>query len=126
MSKPLAIIIEDHEAIRDIYAAALQMEGFQTHVSSDGRQALEDLGKLQPTLIVLDMNLPHVSGHYLFKHIRGDDRLKTVPIIISTANSILASSVTPDMTENDFLLVKPVEVKKLQAIARTIKARQAT
>lgn len=125
MGKPLALVIEDHEAIRDIYAAALEMEGFATQGILDGKEALEVLGQVTPDLIVLDMNLPHVSGHYLFKHIRGDDRLKDIPIIISTANSILASGVSNDMGENDFILVKPIEVRDLQSIARQIKARAA-
>src|SRR5215510_5214883 len=109
MAKPLAMVIEDHEAIRDIYMAALEMEGFDTVGITDGKEALEELGNLTPTVIILDMNLPHVSGHYLLKHIRGDDRLKDIPVIISTANSILASTVAGDKTEHDFVLVKPIE-----------------
>ena len=121
MAKPLAMVIEDHEAIRDIYMAALEMEGFDTVGIMDGKEALEELGNLTPTVIILDMNLPHVSGHYLLKHIRGDDRLKDIPVIISTANSILASTVAADKTDNDFILVKPIEIRQLQDLVRQLK-----
>jgi DNA-binding response OmpR family regulator len=121
MAKPLAMVIEDHESIRDIYMAALEMEGFETVGITDGKEALEELGNMTPALIILDMNLPHISGHYLLKHIRGDDRLKEVPVIISTANSILAGNVAIDKTEHDFVLMKPIEIRQLQDLVRKLK-----
>src|SRR5262249_4956105 len=106
-----------------IYMAALEMEGFDTQGITDGKEALEALGSVSPTLIILDMNLPHVSGHYLLKHIRGDDRLKDTPVIISTANSILANTVASDKSDLDFVLGKPIEIRQLQELVRKLKAR---
>ena len=126
MAKQLALVIEDHESIRDIYMAALEMEGYNAEGITDGKDALETLSRVSPALIILDMNLPHVSGHYLLKHIRGDERLKDVPVIISTANSILANTVASNKTENDFILVKPIEIRQLQDVVRKVKARQST
>ena len=126
MAKLLALVIEDHESIRDIYMAALEMEGYTAEGITDGKDALETLGTVTPALIILDMNLPHVSGHYLLKYIRGDERLKDVPVIISTANSILANTVANDKTDKDFVLVKPIEIRQLQDVVRKVKARQST
>jgi DNA-binding response OmpR family regulator len=122
MPKPLAVIIEDQAFISEMYADALTLTGLATHIIADGKTAIEELETLTPTLIVLDMNLPQVSGHYLFKHIRGNPRLKNVPIIISTANSILAGAVAKDLGEIDFLMLKPVNIKELQTLARKLLA----
>jgi DNA-binding response OmpR family regulator len=122
MSKPLAVIIEDQAFISEMYADALTLTGLATHIIADGKTAIVELETLTPTLIVLDMNLPQVSGHYLYKHIRSHSRLKHVPIIISTANSILAGAVAKDLGDLDFLMLKPVNIKELQTLAKKLMA----
>jgi len=122
MSKPLAVIIEDQQLLSEAFADALEMVGYDTHIVADGRLAMEQLGTLIPTLIVLDMNLPHVSGHYILKHLCADARLSPVPVIIATANSILADAVKRDLRSQDYLFVKPVRMSELQEIAKSIMA----
>jgi DNA-binding response OmpR family regulator len=122
MSKPLAVIIEDQELLSEAFADALEMVGYDTLIVADGRSAMEQLGTLIPTLIVLDMNLPHVSGHYILKHLYADARLSPVPVIIATANSILADAVKRDLRSQDYLFVKPVRMAELQKIAKSILA----
>jgi DNA-binding response OmpR family regulator len=122
MSKPLAIIIEDQQLLGEAFADALEMVGYETKLLADGRMAMEQLGTLIPTVIILDMNLPHVSGHYILRHLHADARLSSVPVIISTANSILADAVKKELRAHDYLLIKPVRMGDLQQLARTILA----
>jgi DNA-binding response OmpR family regulator len=122
MMKHLAVIIEDQELLGEAFSDALEMIGFQTHLIGDGRTAMEQLGTLAPTLIILDMNLPHVSGHYILRHLHADARLSPVPVIITTANSILADAVKRELRGQDHLLIKPVRMGDLQQLAKTILA----
>lgn len=119
-SKPVVLIIEDNESIANMYSDALVIAGFETQIMRDGKLAMEHLNSATPELIILDMNLPHVSGHYILKHIRADERLKRTPIIIATANSVIAGALSSDLTDNDFLLIKPIEISTLQNLARRL------
>ncbi len=117
MTKPLALIIEDHENIATVYQDALTIGGFDTHAIYDGRTALEALESAQPDLIVLDMNLPHVSGHYIFKQIRASEAYDHVPIIIATANAMVADALAQELGPRDVLMIKPVSVEEMTQVA---------
>lgn len=117
MSDRFALIIEDQKDIAEIYSNALEMSKFETYCIYDGKTALEELKQLQPQLIVLDMNLPHVSGHFLYKHIRSLIHLKNVPVIICTANTVMADAMGKEIGDRDFILVKPVSIHQLTGLA---------
>jgi CheY-like chemotaxis protein len=120
MSKPLALIIEDNEELGYIYAAALQTIDFEIENIMDGRAALERLEQVVPGLIVLDMNLPFVSGHYIYKKVRGEPRFDRTPIIIATANALIAEALASELGPADRLMVKPVSPSQLRNMARSL------
>lgn len=120
MDAPTVLIIEDHFDIAEMYAIALQMLQFQTEIITDGREALDRLQQQTPTLVVLDMNLPSVSGHYIYKQIRSDSRFDQMPVIISTANAVVADVLGGDLAATDRLLVKPISPRQLQEVAREV------
>ena len=120
MDDPIALIIEDHIEIAEMYAIAIQMLKFQTEIIVDGQAALERLREIVPDIVVLDMNLPSVSGHYIYKQMRSDGRFDNTPIIISTANAVVADVLGDDLAARDRLLVKPISPRKLQEIAREV------
>jgi CheY-like chemotaxis protein len=120
MTKRYAVIIEDNLEITDVYKQTLQMVDYDTECFVDGRAALERLQDIEPDLIVLDMNLPQVSGHYIYKRIRADPRLKSTRVIISTANSIVADALSKDLDDNDYMLIKPVSAKRIREIAESL------
>lgn len=117
MTQRLALIIEDNGDIAYIYDEGLRAANFITDIVMDGKVALERLKTTVPDLIVLDMNLPRVSGHYLFKEIRADERLNNTPIIIATANSPMADALRPLISDIDFILIKPVSASQLRDLA---------
>ena len=120
MANRFALIIEDQEDIADIYSNALLLTNFESQIISDGKEALELLPNVEPQLIILDMNLPHVSGHYLFKQIRSTSHLADVPVIICTANSVMANAMKAEISETDFILVKPVSIHQLNGLIKRI------
>lgn len=123
MSNPIALIVEDHVEIAEMYAISLQILKYDTEIITDGRVALDRLKQLVPDLVILDMNLPSVSGHFIYKQMRSDNRLKDVPVIISTANAVVADVLGDDLAPHDRLLVKPISPRKLQEVAREVVGR---
>jgi len=57
------------------------------HVVRDGAEALDFLQQHTPDLILLDVNLPKVDGRDLLKQIRGDERLRHIPVIVVTSSA---------------------------------------
>lgn len=120
MANRFALIIEDQEDIADIYSNALALADFETEIIYDGKEALELLPNIEPDLIILDMNLPHVSGHYLFKQLRSTPHLADVPVIICTANTVMANAMKAEIGSTDFILVKPVSIHQLNGLVKRI------
>lgn len=113
MAGRFAFIIEDNLEIADIYAITVEFSGYDVEVIPDGKDALTRLEELAPDLIILDMNLPGVSGHYIYKYLRSDSRFDNTRVIISTANSLVAGMLGQELHPSDYILLKPVSPRDL-------------
>jgi len=120
MAQKRALIIEDNPEIGDIYTLTLEMAGYDSDHILNGNEALAYFDNNTPDLVVLDMNLPHVSGHYIYKKLRARPDLNNMPIIISTANTLVARVLEGQLGPNDRLLVKPVSPRELRAIVEKL------
>lgn len=120
MASRIALIVEDNIELGTIYAAALESADFEIEHIVDGRKALERLEELVPALIILDMNLPHVSGHYIYKKVRSDNRFQKTPVIIATANALIADALGGEIAATDKLMIKPVSPSQLRTTAQAM------
>jgi CheY-like chemotaxis protein len=121
MANRLALIIEDNPDIAEVYRLTLSMVTYDTEVVDDGKAALDRLIKgTVPDLIILDMNLPQVSGHYIYNNIRANPNLDQVPVIISTANAVVANAMQADLAPIDHLIVKPVSARELKTLVEQL------
>jgi CheY-like chemotaxis protein len=59
---PKVLIVEDDDAIREIYAMKFELAGFTTEVAENGAEALGKVAKFNPNFILLDMMMPVMSG----------------------------------------------------------------
>jgi two-component system, cell cycle response regulator DivK len=119
---PLALIIEDDDKLSTIYAEALRQTHFTTIIVSDGAVALEQVRALAPALILLDLHLPHVSGETILHHVRQDENLAGVHVIVTTADVALSETV---QAEADLILIKPISFLRLRDLARRIRSTLA-
>jgi CheY-like chemotaxis protein len=117
MPKPIAFVIEDDPQLCQIMSITLE-GNFDVHAISNGNEALSRLANEIPRIIILDLNLPGVSGDDILSYIRADERLKQVSVILCTANERLADSLRD---EADLILLKPVSPIQLQEIASRLK-----
>ena len=79
------LIVEDHDLNRMLFHTLLQMRGYNILQAKDGVEALNLTRQHHPDLIVMDIQLPGMSGIEVTKWIKEDDLLKAIPIIAVTA-----------------------------------------
>lgn len=122
MQLPVAFVIEDQVNISMLYEDALRLVGYDVVALRDGLVALNALETRDaPQLIVLDINLPRLSGRDIHKHIRSRDKFKDVPVIILTANSLMGERLAEEMTPRDHFYIKPIGMKEFQELAKAMK-----
>ncbi|WP_375768490.1 response regulator [Archangium gephyra] len=80
------LIVEDDPDTRESLQHFLEAHGYAVVAASHGKEALEHLGRTpRPSMMVLDMNLPVMDGNRLLMARRGDDLLRTIPVVILSA-----------------------------------------
>lgn len=124
MDKPLAFIVEDQRDLLQLYVDALESTEFATQAYRDGQEALDALKSVEPQFIILDINLPHVSGHYIYKQILADAKFTDTVVLISTANNIMAEKISFQIRAHDIVKVKPITIRELTDIANSALARK--
>lgn len=119
-TKHLALIIEDDDYLAEIFSKAFDSVGYRTEIMPDGRTALDRLEQVTPTIITLDMHLPHISGRDLLRHVKRTPHLANTRIILTTADAATASAVG---AEADLVLLKPISFSQLRALASRLQPR---
>ena len=79
------LVVEDNELNLRLFCDLLDAHGYTAHPVRDGRDAVARAREVAPDLIIMDIQLPHVSGLDLIKQMKADDVLKSVPIMAVTA-----------------------------------------
>jgi DNA-binding response OmpR family regulator len=109
-----ALVIEDDADQALIFAEALRAAGFEPEVVRDGRAALTRLEAAVPSLVVLDLHIPHVLGKDLLYYIRTDERLAGTRVILASGDYQLSQSLRD---QADVALLKPIGFQQLRDIA---------
>ena len=116
-----ALVVEDDADIAKLLQWVLQREGFAVTLVPDGRRAAERIEAGPATsLVMLDLMLPHVSGHELLATLRARDPWRAVPVIMLTAKSQEKDIVKAlDAGASDYML-KPFQPAELRARIRRL------
>ncbi len=76
------LVIEDDDILGDIIVKKLKDEGYQTTLARDGEDGFEQIKKLRPDLVLLDIILPKMSGYEILEALRANPELTKTPVII--------------------------------------------
>jgi CheY-like chemotaxis protein len=79
------LIVEDHADLREMLAVLLEAEGFQVHTASNGAEALQSMQEARPSVILLDLMMPVMSGDEFRRRQLQDPNYADVPVICMTA-----------------------------------------
>jgi chemosensory pili system protein ChpA (sensor histidine kinase/response regulator) len=82
---PLVLVVDDSITVRRVTQRLLKREGYRVTLAADGLQALEKLAEERPAVVLSDIEMPRMDGFDLARNIRGDDKLKDLPIIMITS-----------------------------------------
>jgi DNA-binding response OmpR family regulator len=109
------VIVEDDEDIADSIRYNLEREGFRVRVAATGEDALNVILDRPPNLILLDLNLPHMSGFEMCRRLRGESATARVPILILTARTDESDKVLGLNIGADDYITKPFSMRELVA-----------
>ncbi|MCM8731029.1 response regulator [Hephaestia sp. GCM10023244] len=79
------LVVEDNELNLKLFCDLLRAHEFAAEPVRDGREAIERARAFEPDLIVMDIQMPHVSGYELIGELKRDEGLRRVPIMAVTA-----------------------------------------
>ena len=117
MNKPFALIIEDDRDIAALFRHVLDLAGFRTEVVFHGQVAVQRLSNSQPDLVLLDLNLPGISGTQILELIRKDARFDFTKVVVVTAHAHVVSGLA---VQPDLVLLKPISIEQLTSLVRRI------
>lgn len=110
MEKPFAMIIEDDRDTVALFRHVLDFAGYKTEIILRGDKAIDRLKIAMPDIILLDLNLPGVSGMEVLDFIQAEERLSETHVVVITGHPELALGMS---SQTDLVLLKPVSVDQL-------------
>ncbi|HZT98048.1 MAG TPA: response regulator transcription factor [Ktedonobacteraceae bacterium] len=120
MKKTTILIADDDLQLLDVVTLNLELEGYHVLRASDGKQALEQIERHNPDLVLLDVMMPRMSGFAVCHQVR---EFSAVPIIVITARGQERDKIRGlDLGADDYL-VKPFSVGELLARVRAVLRR---
>jgi len=116
-------IVEDDPDIAELLDFNLQSSGYETKSEPNGKKAYDMIMKDPPDLLILDLNLPELSGIQICKFLRENARTKNLPVIMLTAKAQETDKVIGLNIGADDYITKPFSVKELIARIKALLRR---
>ena len=116
---PLILVVDDSITVRRVTQRLLKREGYRVALASDGLDALEKLQEEKPTVVLSDIEMPRMDGFDLARNIRGDARLRDLPIIMITSRIAGKHREHAKELGVDHYLGKPYSEEELLGLVRS-------
>ncbi|AWV08162.1 chemotaxis protein CheA [Lysobacter maris] len=84
---PLVMVVDDSVTMRKVTGRVLERQGFEVATAKDGVDALERMAEMVPDLMLLDIEMPRMDGYELATQMKGEARLRDVPIVMITSRT---------------------------------------
>lgn len=123
MRKPVVLVVDDEPQILRVMRASLPIRGYEVFTASSGAEALNQLSKHVPDLIILDLAMPEMPGLEVCRRVR---EFSSVPIIVLSAKGSESDKVAAlDLGADDYV-TKPFGMDELLARTRAVLRRLST
>jgi len=106
------LIVEDNELNMKLFHDLLEAHGYNTVQTRNGYEAMDLARKHRPNLILMDIQLPEVSGLDVTKWLKEDDELRTIPVIAVTAFAMKGDEDRIRQGGCEAYISKPISVSK--------------
>jgi two-component system, cell cycle response regulator DivK len=117
------LIVDDYPDALDIWAIFLRACGYKVSTAGDGAEAIAQAERLLPDLIVLDLELPKVSGFDVAKRLRSVTATRKIPLIAATGYSHIKQLDNARASGFDHIVIKPCDpdmlVEKIECLLQS-------
>jgi two-component system, cell cycle response regulator DivK len=111
--KKTILIVEDNELNMKLFRDLLQAHGLNTVETRDGTQAIDLARQHKPDLILMDIQLPQISGLDVTRMLKKDEELKSIPVIAVTAFAMKGDEEKIREGGCEDYFSKPITITKL-------------
>jgi two-component system, cell cycle response regulator DivK len=121
MAGELILIVEDNEKNRKLVRDVLQFKGYRTLEAESGELGVALARESRPALILMDIQLPGMSGIEALGHLRADPTTRDIPIVAVTASAMMQDRQRILAAGFDGYQSKPIDVKGfVQVVAEVL------
>jgi CheY-like chemotaxis protein len=113
---PNVLIVEDHADLREMLAVLLESEGYGVQTARNGAEALRTLERFHPSVILLDLMMPVMTGDEFRERQLADPRYRDVPVICMTAAH--DGRERAQRIHAAYYFQKPVDFERLLGVVR--------
>lgn len=106
------LVVEDNELNLKLFCDLLRAHDYETEPVRDGREAIERAKAFLPDLVIMDIQLPHVSGLDLIEQLKADEALKAIPIMAVTAYAAKGDEERIRAAGAEAYVSKPISVMR--------------
>lgn len=118
----LILIVEDNELNMKLFHDLLEAHGYATLQTRNGKEALQIAREHRPDLILMDIQLPEVSGLEVTRWLKADDALRSIPVIAVTAFAMKGDEEKIREGGCEDYIAKPISVSKfIEAVQRFLR-----
>jgi two-component system, cell cycle response regulator DivK len=116
------LVVEDNELNLKLFCDLLRAHGYEAEPVRDGREAVDRARAFLPDLIVMDIQMPHVSGLELIEQLKGDPELRRMPIMAVTAYAAKGDEERIREAGAEGYVSKPISVVRFVEAVRSLLA----
>jgi type II secretory ATPase GspE/PulE/Tfp pilus assembly ATPase PilB-like protein/CheY-like chemotaxis protein len=121
----MVLLVDDEDDLRRVMRDLLEREGYTVQEARDGVQALDQVDRHAPDIIVLDLNLPGLDGYNVLAQLRSRNATRHIPVIVLTAKGDEDNEVRVFELGADDFLSKPFRARALPARLEAVLGRRA-
>ena len=117
------LLVEDEDQLRRVMKDLLEREGYTVAEAGDGVQALDQVDRFAPDVVILDLNLPGLDGYSVLTQLRSRPATRSLPVVVLTAKGDEDNEVRVFELGADDFITKPFRAKALSARLEAVLGR---
>ncbi|UCF41424.1 MAG: type II/IV secretion system protein [Gemmatimonadota bacterium] len=117
------LLVDDEDQLRKVMRDLLERDGYAVTEAGDGVEALDQVDRHAPDIIVLDLNLPGLDGYGVLSHLRSRQATEDIPVVVLTARGDEDAEVRVFELGADDFLSKPFRARALSARLQAVLSR---
>ena len=124
-SAPLVLLVDDERSIRTICRVNLEGDGLAVTEAQDGAEALGEVKRERPSLVLLDVMMPGIDGWGVAEQLSGDEDTRDIPVVFLSARAAQEDRLRAQELGAVGYVVKPFDPIELAGVVRAVLERVA-